>query len=66
MSQTFAAVIPAAVDYQTTLILSIEVSNKSGVLAAQVPGLPHTKSEALDQSRNRGFADGHCAHGVGV
>jgi transposase len=44
MSETFAAAIPAAVDYQTTLILSIEVSNKSWVLAAQVPGLPHTKA----------------------
>jgi transposase len=46
MSETFAAAIPAAVDYQTTLILSIEVSNKSWVLAAQVPGLPHTKASA--------------------
>jgi transposase len=45
MSQTFAAVIPATVDYETTLILSIEVSNKSWVLAAQVPGLPHTKAK---------------------
>lgn len=45
MSETFAAAIPAAVDYQTTLILSIEVSNKSWVLAAQVPGLPHTKAK---------------------
>jgi len=41
MLETFAA----AVDYQTTLILSIEVSNKSWVLAAQVPGLPHTKAK---------------------
>jgi transposase len=45
MSQTFATVIPATVDYETTLILSIEVSNKSWVLAAQVPGLPHTKAK---------------------
>ena len=45
MSETFAAAVPAAVDYQTTLILSIEVSNKNWVLAAQVPGLPHTKAK---------------------
>ena len=45
MSQTVAAQIPAAVDYERTLILAIEVSNKSWVLAAQVPGLPHTKAK---------------------
>jgi len=44
MSQTIAT-MPAAVDYETTLILAIEVSNKSWVLAAQVPGLPHTKAK---------------------
>jgi transposase len=45
MLQTVAARIPAAVDYQRTLVLAIEVSNKSWVLAAQVPGLPHTKAK---------------------
>jgi transposase len=45
MSQTAAVLIPAAVDYERTLVLSIEVSNKSWVLAAQVPGLPHTKAK---------------------
>ena len=45
MSQTVAARIPAAVDYERTLVLAIEVSNKSWVLAAQVPGLPHTKAK---------------------
>ena len=45
MSQTVAAPIPAAVDYERTLVLAIEVSNKSWVLAAQVPGLPHTKAK---------------------
>ena len=33
MSQTVAALIPAAVDYERTLVLAIEVSNKSWVLA---------------------------------
>ena len=45
MSPTIAALRPAAVDYERTLILSIEVSNQSWVLAAQVPGLPHTKAK---------------------
>ena len=45
MSQTIATLTPAAVDYETTLVLAIEVSNKSWVLAAQVPGLPHTKAK---------------------
>ncbi len=45
MSLIVAAPIPAAVDYERTLVLAIEVSNKSWVLAAQVPGLPHTKAK---------------------
>ena len=45
MSQTAAALIPAPVAYASTLVLAIEVSNKSWVLAAQVPGLPHTKAK---------------------
>ena len=45
MSQAVAALMPAAVDYERTLVLAIEVSNKSWVLAAQVPGLPHTKAK---------------------
>ena len=45
MSQTVAAVIPAAVDHERTLVLAIEVSNKSWVIAAQVPGLTHTKAK---------------------
>jgi hypothetical protein len=47
MSQTVAALMPAAVDYERTLVLAIEVSNKSWVLAAQVPGLPHTKAKRI-------------------
>jgi len=45
MSQTVAAVMPAPVDHERTLVLAIEVSNKSWVLAAQVPGLPQTKAK---------------------
>lgn len=35
---------PANLDYDRTLILAIELSNKKWVLAAQVPGMPHTKA----------------------
>ena len=45
MSQTIAVLAPAAVDYESTLVLAIELSNKSWVLAAQVPGLPRTKAK---------------------
>jgi hypothetical protein len=45
MSQSVAALIPTAVDYERTLVLAIEVSNKNWVLAAQVPGLAHTKTK---------------------
>src|SRR5512132_2394365 len=34
-----------ALDYDRTLVLAIELSNKSWVLAAQVPGLPHAKAK---------------------
>jgi hypothetical protein len=37
MSPTIAARRPAAVDYERTLILSIEVSNQNWVLAAHRP-----------------------------
>lgn len=33
------------VDYDQTLVLAIELSSKSWVLAAQIPGLPHTKAK---------------------
>jgi hypothetical protein len=62
MSQTVAALLPTAVDYERTLVLAIEVSNKSWVLAAQVPGLPHTKAkrtidpELSDRPSNPGCA----------
>ena len=35
----------ADLDYEQTLILAIELSTKTWVLAAQVPGLPHTKAK---------------------
>jgi transposase len=63
--------ITNAVDYDRTLVLAIELSNKSWVLAAQVPGLPQTKAKrtiepdklalqsAIDGYRARAVAAGH-------
>ena len=36
---------PVALDYDSTLVLAIELSNTSWVLAAQVPGLPRVKAK---------------------
>ena len=33
------------IDYDQTLVLALELSSKSWVLAAQVPGLPQTKAK---------------------
>ena len=35
----------AALDYDRTLVLALELSSRSWVLAAQVPGLPHAKAK---------------------
>jgi transposase len=46
MTQAPGAVrIPTVVDYERTLILAIELSNTSWVLAARIPGLPGVKSK---------------------
>ena len=60
----------STLDYHRTLVLAIELSNKSWVLAAQVPGLPHAKAKqtieptaealmaAIDGYRSRANAAG--------
>jgi transposase len=60
-----------AVQYDTTLVLAIELSSKTWVLAAQVPGLPNTKAKrtiepdklalqsAIDGYRARAAAAGY-------
>jgi transposase len=70
MPHTFNA--RCAIDYDRTLVLAIELSNKSWVLAAQVPGLPHAKAKrtieptaealmaAIDGYRARATAAGRC------
>ena len=45
MSQPSDTASRASVQHDRTLILAIELSSKSWVLAAQVPGLPHTKAK---------------------
>ena len=61
---------PAAVDYDVTLIFSVETSNKNWVLAAHVPGLGQVKakqtiepnvdalSKAIEGYRRRATASG--------
>ena len=46
MTQTSSSLShPIALDYESTLVLAIELSNASWVLAAQVPGLPRVKAK---------------------
>ena len=46
MTQIVSLAVPAAaVDYDATLILAVETSNKSWVVAAQVPGLGQVKAK---------------------
>src|ERR1700748_2649659 len=64
-------IAPPSVDYDQTLILAIELSNKSWVVAAQVPGLSQTKAKrtiepnkndllaTIDGYRIRAAAAGH-------
>jgi transposase len=61
---------PIALDFDSTLVLAIELSNTSWVLAAQVPGLPRVKAKqsieptaeallaAIDGYRDRARAAG--------
>lgn len=46
MTQTSGSFLnPIAPDYDRTLVLAIELSNSSWVLAAQIPGLPRVKAK---------------------
>jgi transposase len=67
---------PIALDYDSTLVLAIELSNTSWVLAAQVPGLPRVKAKqsieptaeallaAIDGYRERARAAGRSVERV--
>ena len=46
-------ILVRAINYDHTLVLAVELSNKSWVLAAQVPGLPRTKAQrTIDPNKN--------------
>jgi transposase len=72
MAQTSVSIPhPIALNYDSTLVLAIETSNASWVLAAQVPGLPRLKAKqtieptaegllaAIEIYRGRASAIGH-------
>lgn len=74
MPQTFDA--QRGFDYNRTLVVAIELSNKSWVLAGQIPGLPHVKAKrtiepdvdalisAIDSFRSRANAAGRVVERV--
>src|SRR5438045_1235836 len=77
MTQTSGSLShPNALDYETTLVLAIELSNASWVLAAQVPGLPRVRAKqtieprtealqaAIDDYRDRSRAAGRMVERV--
>ena len=52
MSRPSNILLPV-INYDHTLVLSVELSNKSWVLAAQVPGLPRTKAQrTIEPNKN--------------
>ena len=58
-----------AINYDHTLVLAIELSNKSWVLAAQVPGFPQTKAQrTIEPNKNALLAaiDGYRARAAVV
>jgi transposase len=68
MSRSSNILLPA-INYDHTLVLAIELSNKSWVLAAQVPGLPRTKAQrTIEPNKNALLAaiDGYRARAAAV
>src|ERR1700686_5901534 len=68
MSRSSNILLPV-ISYDHTLVLAIELSNKSGVLAAQVPGLPQTKAQrTIEPNKNALLAaiDGYRARAAAV
>src|ERR1700674_5604607 len=62
-------ILLSAINYDHTLVLAIELSNKSWVLAAQVPGLPQTKAQrTIEPNKNALLAaiDGYRARAAAV
>ncbi len=68
MSQS-SNILLRSINYDQTLVLAIELSNKSWVLAAQVPGLPQTKAQrTIEPNKNSLLAaiDGYRARAAVV
>ena len=68
MSRPSNILLPT-INYDHTLVLSVELSNKSWVLAAQVPGLPRTKAQrTIEPNKNALLAaiDGYRARAAAV
>src|ERR1700674_1306097 len=68
MSRSSNILLPV-ISYDHTLVLAIELSNKSWVLAAQVPGLPRTKAQrTIEPNKNALLAaiDGYRARAAAV
>src|SRR6202158_3813319 len=68
MSRSSNILLPV-ISYDHTLVLAIELSNKSWVLAAQVPGLPRTKAQPpIEPNKNALLAaiDGYRARAAAV
>ena len=68
MSQS-SNILLRAINYDHTLVLAIELSNKSWVLAVQVPGLPQTKAQrTIEPNKNALLAaiDGYRARAAAV
>src|SRR6476646_3776888 len=68
MSRPSNILLPV-INYDHTLVLSVELSNKSWVLAAQVPGLPRTKAQrTIEPNKNALLAaiDGYRARAAAV
>ena len=62
-------ILVRAINYDQTLVLAVELSNKSWVLAAQVPGLPRTKAQrTIEPNKNALLAaiDGYRARATSV
>src|SRR5688500_4387245 len=76
MPMTDSPTPTAALDYDSTLILAVEISKKTWVVAAQVPGLAQTKTkqkvtptavalmELIDSYRRRAQAAGKAVNRV--
>src|ERR1700735_90733 len=68
MSRPSNILLPV-INYDHTLVLSVELSNKSWVLAAQVPGLPRPKAQrTIEPNKNALLAaiDGYRARAAAV